>query len=68
MLCSASELELSDDHDGILELPAAAPVGTDFREWLGLNDHAIEIDLTPNRADCLGIRGFSSRSWGVKPD
>lgn len=64
MLCSASELELSDDHDGIMELPANAPVGQDFREWLGLNDHAIEIDLTPNRADCLGIRGLA-REVGV---
>lgn len=64
MLCSASELELSDDHDGIMELPADAPIGQDFRAWLGLNDHAIEIDLTPNRADCLGIRGLA-REVGV---
>ncbi|MCC5854948.1 MAG: phenylalanine--tRNA ligase subunit beta [Idiomarina sp.] len=64
MLCSASELELSDEHDGILELPVDAPVGADFRDWLGLDDHMIEIDLTPNRADCLGIKGLA-REVGV---
>ncbi|WP_194755538.1 phenylalanine--tRNA ligase subunit beta [Aliidiomarina indica] len=64
MLCSASELELSDDHDGIMELPADAPVGEDFRRWLGLNDHALDIDLTPNRADCLGVKGLA-REVGV---
>lgn len=64
MLCSASELELSDDHDGIIELPADATVGEDFRVWMGLNDSTLDIDLTPNRADCLGIRGLA-REVGV---
>lgn len=64
MLCSFSELGISDDHDGILELPSEAPIGTDIREYLDLNDTAIEIDLTPNRADCLGLRGVA-REVGV---
>ncbi|TRW49851.1 phenylalanine--tRNA ligase subunit beta [Aliidiomarina halalkaliphila] len=64
MLCSSSELELSDEHDGILELPADAPIGEDFRVWLGLNDSTLDIDLTPNRADCLGVKGLA-REVGV---
>lgn len=64
MLCSFSELGISDDHDGILELPDDAPIGQDLREYLDLNDTAIEIDLTPNRADCLGLRGVA-REVGV---
>lgn len=64
MLCSFSELGISDDHDGIIELPADAPVGQDIREYLQLDDNIIEIDLTPNRADCLGIRGVA-REVGV---
>lgn len=64
MLCSASELQLSDDSDGILELPTDAPVGEDFRKYLALDDVTIEVDLTPNRADCLGIRGLA-REVGV---
>lgn len=64
MLCSNSELGLSDDHDGIIELPADAPVGTDYREYLDLNDVILDVDLTPNRADCLGIRGIA-REVGV---
>ena len=64
MLCSFSELGISDDHDGIIELPLDAPIGQDIREYLGLNDKTIEIDLTPNRADCLGIRGVA-REVGV---
>lgn len=61
MLCSWSELGLSDDHDGILELPADVPVGTDFRQLLQLDDISIEVDLTPNRADCLGVRASPER-------
>ncbi|MCU7553889.1 phenylalanine--tRNA ligase subunit beta [Alteromonas sp. ASW11-19] len=64
MLCSFSELGISDDHDGIIELPADAPVGADIREYLKLDDSSIDIDLTPNRADCLGIRGIA-REVGV---
>lgn len=64
MLCSFSELGISDDHDGIIELPQDAPVGMDIREYLNLDDKTIEVDLTPNRADCLGIRGIA-REVGV---
>ena len=64
MLCSFSELGISDDHDGIVELPADAPVGQDIREYLQLDDVTIEVDLTPNRADCLGMRGLA-REVGV---
>ena len=64
MLCSFSELGISDDHDGIMELPADAPVGQDIRQYLNLDDYSIDVDLTPNRADCLGIRGIA-REVGV---
>ncbi|MGS2721224.1 phenylalanine--tRNA ligase subunit beta [Paraglaciecola aestuariivivens] len=64
MLCSFSELGMSDDHDGILELPSDAPIGQDIREYLALDDLVIEVDLTPNRADCLGIKGLA-REVGV---
>ncbi|MFE8049981.1 phenylalanine--tRNA ligase subunit beta [Brenneria goodwinii] len=59
MLCSFSELSISDDHDGIIELPLDAPVGTDIRDYLRLDDNAIDISVTPNRADCLGIIGVA---------
>lgn len=59
MLCSFSELSISDDHDGIIELPLDAPVGTDIRDYLRLDDNAIDISVTPNRADCLGIVGVA---------
>lgn len=59
MLCSARELGLSDDHSGLMELPADAEPGANFRDSLALDDHSIEIDLTPNRADCLSIRGLA---------
>ena len=64
MLCSFSELGIRDDHSGIIELPADAPIGKDFREYLNLDDVAIEISLTPNRADCLSIAGIA-REVGV---
>ena len=60
MLCSAAELEISDDHDGIIELPADAPVGTGYAEWAGLGDPVIEINLTPNRQDCTGASRATS--------
>ncbi|MEI7187495.1 phenylalanine--tRNA ligase subunit beta [Dickeya dianthicola] len=59
MLCSFSELGISDDHSGIIELAADAPLGTDIREYLKLDDNTIEISVTPNRADCLGILGVA---------
>ncbi len=59
MLCSASELKLAESSDGILELPEDAPVGTDYSDYLQLDDHIIEIDLTPNRGDCLSLTGVA---------
>ena len=59
MLCSFSELGISDDHNGIIELPADAPVGQDIRQFLQLDDNTIEISVTPNRADCLSILGVA---------
>ena len=64
MLCSFSELGMGDDHSGIMELPNDAPIGTDLRTYLHLNDKSIEVDLTPNRADCLGMKGIA-REVGV---
>ena len=59
MLCSGAELNLSEDHDGLLALAADAPVGTPIEDYLDLNDRLIEIGLTPNRADCLSIASVS---------
>uniref|UniRef100_E6VF10 Phenylalanine--tRNA ligase beta subunit n=1 Tax=Rhodopseudomonas palustris (strain DX-1) TaxID=652103 RepID=E6VF10_RHOPX len=59
MLCSAAELEISEDHDGIIELPADAPVGTAYAEWAGLGDPVLDINLTPNRQDCAGVHGIA---------
>lgn len=59
MLCSASELGLADSSEGILELEAAAPLGMDFRDYMQLNDVVLDIELTPNRADCLSVRGVA---------
>jgi phenylalanyl-tRNA synthetase beta chain len=64
MLCSFSELGMADDSDGIMELPQDAPLGQDIRHYLQLDDSIIEVDLTPNRADCLGIKGLA-REVGV---
>ncbi|MBN8440805.1 MAG: phenylalanine--tRNA ligase subunit beta [Thauera sp.] len=59
MLCSARELGLSEDHAGLYALPDDAPVGTDIRDYLGLNDTLFTIKLTPNRADCLSLTGVA---------
>ncbi len=59
MLCGADELGLEVAGEGLWELPADAPLGTDLAQWLQLNDHCIEVDLTPNRADCLSILGLA---------
>lgn len=64
MLCSAEELGLEESSDGLLALPADAPVGEDVRTYLSLDDTSIELDLTPNRGDCLGMRGVA-REVGV---
>ncbi len=59
MICSAAELGLAETSDGILPLPAEAPIGADFRAWLGLDDACIELDLTPDRSDCLSLAGVA---------
>ena len=59
MLCSAAELELSEDHDGIIELPEDAPVGVPYVEYAGLGDPVIDINLTPNRSDAAGVHGIA---------
>ncbi len=59
MLVSERELGLSDDHEGIIDLPEDAPLGTAFADYAGLNDPVIEIAITPNRGDCLGVRGVA---------
>ena len=59
MMCSSRELELGDDHDGIIELPEDAPVGTSFAEYSGAGDPVIDISITPNRQDCMGVRGIA---------
>ncbi len=64
MLCSAAELGLGDEHDGILELDSGLAAGSDLRAALGLDDACVEVNLTPNRGDCLSIRGLA-REVGV---
>ena len=64
MLCGASEIDLEDKIDGLLELPSDAPVGINIREYLNLDDHVIDISITPNRGDCFSIRGIA-REIGV---
>lgn len=61
MMCSKRELELSDEHEGIIELPEDAPVGSAFAAYAGLDDPIIEVAITPNRQDCLGV-------WGIARD
>ncbi|MGA7803353.1 phenylalanine--tRNA ligase subunit beta, partial [Bradyrhizobium sp.] len=77
MLCSEAELQLSENHDGIMELPADAPVGKAYAAWAGLGDPTFEINLTPNRPDCTGVHGIARdlsaadmgkfRDPGIKP-
>ncbi|ALZ14047.1 phenylalanine--tRNA ligase subunit beta [Pseudomonas aeruginosa] len=59
MLCSAKELQISEENAGLLELPADAPVGQDVRTYLELDDYTIEVGLTPNRGDCLSLAGLA---------
>ena len=59
MLMSAAELALGEDHSGIIELPADAPVGASYASLVGLDDPVLDIKVTPNRADCLGVRGIA---------
>ncbi|MDP3077123.1 phenylalanine--tRNA ligase subunit beta [Bradyrhizobium sp.] len=77
MLCSAAELQISEDHDGIMELPADAPIGAAYAQWAGIGDPVLEINLTPNRQDCTGVHGIARdlsaadmgkfRDPGIKP-
>ncbi len=59
MMCSTRELELGDDHDGIIELPEGAPVGAAFSDYASLDDPVIDVAITPNRQDCMGVRGIA---------
>ena len=59
MMCSARELQLGDDHDGIIELDADAPVGASFADFAGLDDSVFDVAITPNRQDCMGVRGIA---------
>jgi phenylalanyl-tRNA synthetase beta chain len=67
MMCSTRELELGEDHDGIIELPADAPVGSDFADYSGADDPVIDVAITPNRQDCMGVRGIARdlAAWGI---
>jgi phenylalanyl-tRNA synthetase beta chain len=65
MLCSARELKLSEDHSGLLILPADAPLGQDIRETLNLDDTVFEIKLTPNKADCLSVFGVARETAAI---
>jgi len=59
MLVSEAEMLLSDDHDGIIELPDDAPVGANYSQWAKVDDPVVEIKLTPNRPDCTGVNGIA---------
>jgi len=59
MMCSSRELELGDDHSGIIELPDDAPVGAAFTAYAGLDDPIFDVNVTPNRQDCMGVRGIA---------
>ena len=64
MLCSAKELGLADTSEGIVELPADAPVGTDLRAYMQLDDEILELNVTPNRGDAMSVLGIA-REVGV---
>ncbi|WP_097092579.1 phenylalanine--tRNA ligase subunit beta [Novosphingobium sp. Chol11] len=59
MMCSFRELELGEDHEGIIELNADSPVGEVYARWAGLDDPVIDVSITPNRQDCMGVRGIA---------
>jgi phenylalanyl-tRNA synthetase beta chain len=59
MMCSARELQVGEGHDGIIELPEDAPVGQPYADYAGLNDPVIDVAITPNRQDCMGVRGLA---------
>ena len=70
MMCSTRELELGDDHDGIIELPAdaEAAIGQSYADYADLNDPVIDVSITPNRQDCMGVRGIAraTRAGGAR--
>ena len=66
MLVSEFELQISEDHEGIIDLPQDAPVGANYAHWAGLDDPVIEINLTPNRADCAGVSGIARDLAGAE--
>ena len=59
MMCSTREMELGEEHDGIIELPADAPIGAAYPAWAGLDDPVFDVSVTPNRQDCMGVRGIA---------
>ena len=59
MMCSSRELELGDDHSGIIELPGDAPIGTAYTQYAGLDDPVFDVNVTPNRQDAMGVRGIA---------
>ncbi len=59
MMCSVRELELGEEHDGIIELSADAPVGANYADYAGLTDPVFDVSITPNRQDCMGVRGIA---------
>ena len=59
MMCSVRELQLGEEHDGIIELPADAPIGASFPDYAGLNDPVFDVAVTPDRSDCMGVRGIA---------
>lgn len=70
MLCSGAELGVSDDAAGILELDPDAPLGTDIVDYLELDDHVLDLEITPNRGDCLSLAGLAREAaaiYGLQP-
>jgi phenylalanyl-tRNA synthetase beta chain len=59
MMCSVRELQIGEEHDGIIELADDAPVGAAFADYAGLNDPIFDVNVTPNRSDCMGVRGIA---------
>lgn len=59
MMCSIRELELGDEHNGVIELPEDAPVGASYAQWAGLDDPVFDVAITPNRQDCMGVHGIA---------
>ncbi|HWJ59334.1 MAG TPA: phenylalanine--tRNA ligase subunit beta, partial [Sphingomicrobium sp.] len=59
MMCSVRELQLGDEHEGIIELPDDAPVGAAFADYAGLDDVVFDVAITPDRQDCMGVRGIA---------